>query len=102
MIPDNLLNSLYCSLSGDNWHIIEKPFCLSCGHSACAACIGDGKTEIKCRKCGKTNDKDVSQLSINDVANQTIQVFLSDLFQMLVERFTNKIETFRGMYLSII
>ncbi len=81
-IPEKILKSLKCCLSGDESHIFHEPILLKCGGNACKKCVIDSTDlKIKCFGCNSEHaKKDLLDKPINKALESVIQFFLNDLF----------------------
>ena len=100
MIPEKILNSLYCAFSTNN-HFLEHPLALSCGHSACLKCF-ETKNDNKCLRCGKENINQIDNQSLeNDLAKNAIEAYIEDLFQILEKKFKDGMNSFQSILFKL-
>ncbi len=100
MIPETILTSLYCSSTegDDNQkrdHIIEQPFVLSCGHNVCFKCIKILK-QLKCNKCGEKNTNELDANASNQIAKNSIDLYVEDLLRIVEDKLKEKLNEFES------
>ena len=91
MLPNSMLKALECCLTKKQAykHYIVNPITISCGHSACKSCISKLCQPIKCSKCGKLNETDVSKFGESVLAKCVLKSYISDLFKISCEEMKN-------------
>ena len=91
-----LLDIIECAVHDDN-HLVEEPFSLSCGHSACKNCVKETKFDsIICKKCNETNVFNFENCKASLGLKNLIEKHLDDMFKLTGERFKKAIEELKS------
>ena len=85
MIPKNILDLIYCSLSHLTEHFVENAVSLSCGHSACRKCVSKVPQPFSCGKCGSKVRIDLSRVKESTIFKVSFESYFQDLFKMVYE-----------------
>lgn len=81
----NILNLIQCSATDDK-HILQTGIALSCGHHVCKKCIPQNNSyQIKCLKCNKTNQHNLSLSEESEITKYLIESNLAFLFKTTKE-----------------
>ncbi len=96
MIPKNILDMLYCSLSHLNKHFIENPISLSCGHSACRKCISKVPQPFFCGECCSKNKVDLKNAKDSSIFKVSFESYFTDLFKIIFENLQLNVSELKG------
>ena len=95
MIPDEVLEELYCSLEYET-HLLNEPHVLQCGHYACKKCINT-KDELKCSKCRMISPKNRNFIK-SEYAEYLLERYAYDLLLIAEERFKISFMSFKSKF----
>jgi Fe2+ or Zn2+ uptake regulation protein len=82
MIPSNVLDSIYCSLSHLNNHFVEHPIALNCGHSACKKCVSKVTQPFYCGKCNAKIKIDIDKVKESQIFKSIFNSYFNELFKI--------------------
>lgn len=92
MIPEHILNMLYCGLSSENKHFSENPISLSCDHLVCKKCVTRlQQQQVICGECGKKSKVELNSTKESSLFKVSFQSYANDLFEIICEKFENNI-----------
>ena len=96
MIPPNILDLIYCSLSHLNPHFVEHPIALNCGHSVCKRCVAKVAQPFFCGKCNAKIKVEVEKTKESQIFKTSFNSYLNDLFKIIHENLHYNILELKG------
>ena len=92
------LEVLKCAISDQEHFLIEPIPLIKCGHSICKKCVpNDDLKEFECKLCGLVSKQDFNDTQASQGTQQLLKMCLGDIFQILKEETTIKLNELIGM-----
>ena len=99
---NNIIKLAECSLA-ENKHLIQIAISLSCGHHICKKCIpqNSNNSQIKCLKCGKINNIDLSKCEEADIIKALLESNIDTFYDSTCNSLNEEMKKYESMFFHI-